>query len=109
MGCFQNDLNKKEAEKDFNIKRNTVNSISIYFHKDFANGIYAWEDNVPLLGVWPGKTDCSVYAENDDYYEIIIMDKSSIQYLLLKNGSKATAKDQIADTSYTRWNEKGEK
>lgn len=34
-GCFQNDLNKKEAEKDFHIKRNTVvDSISIYFHAE---------------------------------------------------------------------------
>lgn len=102
---------KAESFQDtvtINVKEEVKEEIGIYFHKDFANGIYAWVDEVKIFGTWPGKTDLDVYSDNPEYYEVIIDDYTAIEYLLLKDGdNKATPEDQSAKTGYVTWDENG--
>lgn len=90
-------------------KDEPLNTINIYVHKNFANGIYAWVNSTPIFGAWPGKTITEVYAKNTDYYEVIITDKTTISYLLLKAGNKVTAENQTATIGDVTWDENGNK
>lgn len=101
-----------EDNVTINVTKEVVikNTINIYFHKDFATGIYAWVDaNTKLFGAWPGKTITDKYSKNSDYYEVIVEGKDSILYLPIKNGDKVVADDQTATIGDVTWDANGNK
>jgi len=90
-------------------KEKVKEEIGIYIHKDFATGIYGWVDANPIFGAWPGKSDLQEYAENPNYYEVIVSEYDTIEYLLVSGENKVTAEDQIAKIGYITWEADGSK
>ncbi|OHD39080.1 MAG: hypothetical protein A2015_01395 [Spirochaetes bacterium GWF1_31_7] len=94
--------------------------IKIFVDETFGNQLYAWLDgNIALLGAWPGKSLATpvtltaggveiVIGKEAHYYTVLFVNQTKINYLVLKDGTKKTADDQLA-TETTTWYADGSK